>query len=51
MTNKKLNIGFDTTDKTNRLQQSVCSMLSGASKRRRKINSSVSKYIRTNGYG
>jgi len=32
MTHKKLNIGFDRDDKINVLQQSVCSMLSGASK-------------------
>ncbi len=32
MAYKKLNIGFDITDKSHRLQQSICSMLNAASK-------------------
>lgn len=43
---RKLNIGFDTTDKSHRLQQSVCSMLNAASRNEEKA---ISNYRTTYG--
>lgn len=43
---RKLNIGFDITDKAHRLQQSVCSMLNAASRNEEKA---ISDYQTTYG--